>query len=109
MELSILGAVAFTCLTAQACLTLSQPSPGMDHEASVLRPLHPIKSPLLQMPKRGHMRALTADDCPAEIATLIEQCLEDEPWKRPSAKQIFDVIKVSAIWGPRLSFTLTGG
>eukprot|EP00891_Asterochloris_glomerata_P007932 jgi/Astpho2/7932/Aster-06406 len=46
-----------------------------------------------EMPKRGHMRALTTDDCPAEIAALIEQCLEDEPWKRPSAKQVFDVIK----------------
>ena len=56
-------------------------------------------SPLLQMPKRGHMRAVTEDDCPAVIARLIEQCLEDEPWKRPSAKQIFDVIKVSQVCG----------
>lgn len=45
------------------------------------------------------MRALTTDDCPAEIAALIEQCLEDEPWKRPSAKQVFDVIKVSRSGG----------
>ena len=48
----------------------------------------------LQTPSRGNLRAMRIpEECPPEVARLIEQCLvADNPDTRPTAAQIFDVI-----------------
>lgn len=46
-----------------------------------------------EAPVRGALRPLKAPaDCPEEIVALFEQCVSEDPEKRPSAKEILDVL-----------------
>jgi serine/threonine protein kinase len=50
--------------------------------------------------RRGRMRSLVVpDDCPPEIAALVERCLEPEPSMRPTAREVCAVL-VAAGGGP---------
>lgn len=59
----------------------------------------------LQTPSRGNLRPMRIpEECPPEIARLIERCLvADNPGARPTAAQIFDCIMA------RCAKTLTRG
>ena len=45
-------------------------------------------------PSRGRMRNLKVpQECPEEINALINACLSEDPTDRPSAKEVYDVLK----------------
>ncbi|CAL5224202.1 g6845 [Coccomyxa viridis] len=49
-----------------------------------------------EVPIRGHLRTLKVpEECPLSIAQLIDDCLENPPKERPSARQAYDIIKAA--------------
>jgi serine/threonine protein kinase len=54
----------------------------------------------LSTPARGNLRSVhVPNECPADVARLIENCLEaNNPDKRPTASEIFDRLMARCTW-----------
>lgn len=42
-----------------------------------------------QMPKRGEMFCPSLEECPPEVARIIQECMCRDPKDRPSAREIY--------------------
>ena len=46
-----------------------------------------------EVPKRGHLRRLKAEEAPPQVSELVWRCLDSDPGKRPSMQEAFTVLK----------------
>lgn len=54
-----------------------------------------------ETPQRGNLRDLEVpDECPQEIADLVDRCLDEIPESRPSALEVYNIITQSRLMHP---------